>query len=59
MLIFARGEEPRQHPNKISSMLFYLATTIVYDCYHADPQGYSKVKTLSYLDLAPHYGRSH
>ncbi len=56
--IFARGEEPREHPNKISSMLFYLATIIIHDCFHTDDQDYGKVKTSSYLDLAPLYGSS-
>ncbi|ETI20690.1 hypothetical protein G647_07032 [Cladophialophora carrionii CBS 160.54] len=56
--IFARGEEPREHPNKISSMLFYLATIIIHDCFHTDDAEYGKVKTSSYLDLAPLYGSS-
>ncbi|EXJ55141.1 hypothetical protein A1O7_08066 [Cladophialophora yegresii CBS 114405] len=56
--IFARGEEPREHPNKISSMLFYLATIIIHDCFHTDDAQSGKVKTSSYLDLAPLYGSS-
>ncbi|KIW81777.1 hypothetical protein Z517_04803 [Fonsecaea pedrosoi CBS 271.37] len=56
--IFARGDEPREHPNKISSMLFYLATIIIHDCFHTDDTDYSVVKTSSYLDLAPLYGSS-
>lgn len=56
--IFARGEEAREHPNKISSMLFYLATIIIHDCFHTDDTDYSVVKTSSYLDLAPLYGSS-
>src|ERR1700744_1296013 len=56
--IFAREEEPREHPNKISSMLFYLATIIIHDCFHTDDKDYGKVKTSSYLDLAPLYGSS-
>ncbi|KIW99798.1 uncharacterized protein Z518_10726 [Rhinocladiella mackenziei CBS 650.93] len=56
--IFARGEEPREHPNKISSMLFYLATIIIHDCFHTDDRDYGTVRTSSYLDLAPLYGSS-
>lgn len=56
--IFARDEKPREHPNKISSMLFYLATIIIHDCFHTDPTDYGRVKTSSYLDLAPLYGSS-
>lgn len=56
--IFARGEEAREHPSKISSMLFYLATIIIHDCFHTDERNYGTVKTSSYLDLAPLYGSS-
>lgn len=52
----ARGEEPKEHPNKISSMLFYLASIIIHDVFHTDEHDYTKVKTSSYLDLAPLYG---
>ncbi|KIW60956.1 hypothetical protein PV05_01130 [Exophiala xenobiotica] len=56
--VFARGDEPREHPNKISSMLFYLATIIIHDCFHTDERDHAVVKTSSYLDLAPLYGSS-
>jgi hypothetical protein len=56
--LFARTGTPREHPNKISSMLFYLATIIIHDCFHTDEKDYSTVKTSSYLDLAPLYGSS-
>jgi hypothetical protein len=56
--VFARREEAREHPNKISSMLFYLATIIIHDCFHTDERDSAKVKTSSYLDLAPLYGSS-
>jgi hypothetical protein len=56
--VFARREEAREHPNKISSMLFYMATIIIHDCFHTDSREPSKVKTSSYLDLAPLYGSS-
>jgi len=56
--IFARGAEAREHPNRISSMLFYLATIIIHDCFHTDERDYSRVRTSSYLDLGPLYGSS-
>ena len=56
--VFARREEAREHPNKISSMLFYWATIIIHDCFHTDDQDSNKLKTSSYLDLAPLYGSS-
>ncbi|KAA6414639.1 MAG: fatty acid oxygenase [Lasallia pustulata] len=46
----------KQHPNEISSMLFYLASIIIHDLFrtsHGDP---NISKTSSYLDLAPLYG---
>ncbi len=56
--VFARRKEAREHPSKISSMLFYLATIIIHDVFHTDSRDPSKVKTSSYLDLAPLYGSS-
>ena len=56
--IYKRGETPREHPSKISSMLFYLATIIIHDIFHTDEKDSTKVKTSSYLDLAPLYGSS-
>jgi hypothetical protein len=57
--VFARREEgAREHPNKISSMLFYLATIIIHDCFHTDERDSNRVLTSSYLDLAPLYGSS-
>lgn len=56
--VFARREEAREHPNKISSMLFYMATIIIHDCFHTDERDSSRVETSSYLDLAPLYGSS-
>ena len=56
--VFARREEAREHPSRISSMLFYLATIIIHDVFHTDSRDPSKVKTSSYLDLAPLYGSS-
>jgi len=56
--VFERGDKPREHPNKISSMLFYLATIIIHDVFHTDEKNPAIVKTSSYLDLAPLYGSS-
>ncbi|KAE9992939.1 hypothetical protein EG327_007247 [Venturia inaequalis] len=55
--IMARKDCNREdHPNQISSVLFYLASIIVHDLFrtnHLDPQ---ISETSSYLDLAPLYG---
>ena len=56
--VLAREGEGREHPNNISSNLFYLASIIIHDIFHTDPRDPSKVKTSSYLDLAPLYGSS-
>ncbi|KAL8388136.1 hypothetical protein RB595_009431 [Gaeumannomyces hyphopodioides] len=49
----------RPHPNKISSMLFYLATIITHDIFQTSPKDYTINLTSSYLDLSPLYGRNH
>lgn len=56
--VYARGAVAREHPNRISSMLFYLAAIIIHDIFHTDEADYRRVKTSSYLDLAPLYGSS-
>ena len=56
--VFAARKERREHPNRISSMLFYLASIIIHDCFHTDEKDPAIVKTSSYLDLAPLYGNS-
>ena len=58
--IYARGEVAREHPSKLSSMLFYLAAIIIHDIFRTDEAspGYSKLKNSSYLDLSPLYGSS-
>ncbi|KAK8200504.1 heme peroxidase [Phyllosticta capitalensis] len=45
-----------EHPNKISSVLFYLASIIIHDLFRTDHQDFSKSNTSSYLDLSPLYG---
>lgn len=54
--VMARGKEPKEHPNKISSTLFNLAAIIIHDIFQTDERDCTKVKTSSYLDLAPLYG---
>ena len=56
--LYQRRDDPKEHPNKISSMLFYLASIIIHDVFHTDERDYSRVKTSAYLDLAPLYGSS-
>ncbi|KAH7398648.1 heme peroxidase [Phaeosphaeria sp. MPI-PUGE-AT-0046c] len=45
-----------KHPNRISSMLFYLASIIIHDCFRTSHQDVSVSMTSSYLDLSPLYG---
>jgi hypothetical protein len=49
-------KQPKEHPNKISSMLFYLASIIIHDCFKTNHADYRISDTSSYLDLAPLYG---
>jgi hypothetical protein len=44
------------HPNRISSMLFYLASIIIHDCFRTSHDDPSVSMTSSYLDLSPLYG---
>ncbi|KAF1916773.1 heme peroxidase [Ampelomyces quisqualis] len=44
------------HPNRISSMLFYLASIIIHDCFRTSHEDFSVSMTSSYLDLSPLYG---
>lgn len=48
-----RGTE---HPNRVSSMLFYLASIIIHDIFRTNHKDYNISDTSSYLDLAPLYG---
>ncbi|KAH6659111.1 linoleate diol synthase [Truncatella angustata] len=56
--IMSRGDGThfREHPNKISSMFFYLATIITHDCFQTDAKDQNKNMASSYLDLSPLYG---
>ncbi|KAJ9649245.1 hypothetical protein H2199_000019 [Coniosporium tulheliwenetii] len=44
-----------KHPNRISSMLFYLASIIIHDIFRTDREDFNISKTSSYLDLSPLY----
>ncbi|KAK0335375.1 hypothetical protein LTR59_009053 [Friedmanniomyces endolithicus] len=46
------------HPNKISSMLFYLASVIIHDIFKTDHSNFNISATSSYLDLGPLYGNN-
>nr|KMM65017.1 linoleate diol synthase [Coccidioides posadasii RMSCC 3488] len=46
----------KEHPNKLSSVLFYLAALIIHDLFRTDPRDGSRNMTSSYLDLSPLYG---
>ncbi len=48
----------RPHPNKISSILFYVASVIIHDVFHTNHDDFTISDTSSYLDLAPLYGSS-
>lgn len=46
----------KDHPNRVSSMLFYLASIIIHDAFKTNRNDYNYSDTSSYLDLAPLYG---
>ncbi|OCT53325.1 Psi-producing oxygenase A [Cladophialophora carrionii] len=48
----------KPHPNKISSVLFYVASIIIHDIFRTNHDDFSISDTSSYLDLAPLYGSS-
>lgn len=48
----------RPHPNRISSVLFYLASIIIHDCFHTSHEDFAISESSSYLDLGPLYGSS-
>ncbi|THX71700.1 hypothetical protein D6D04_09409 [Aureobasidium pullulans] len=63
--LLARDGPPQEHPNKVSSMLFYMATIIIHDIFRTGDDSkdnpnpnYNVSSTSSYLDLAPLYGNS-
>lgn len=46
----------KEHPNKISNVLFYLASIIIHDIFRTNRSDFNISDTSSYLDLAPLYG---
>ncbi|KAK3940862.1 heme peroxidase [Diplogelasinospora grovesii] len=48
--------EYKEHPNNVSSILWYWASIIIHDLFWTDYRDMSKSKTSSYLDLSPLYG---
>lgn len=55
-LMARKDPEGTEHPAKISSMLFYLASIIIHDVFKTNRNDYNISDTSSYLDLAPLYG---
>jgi linoleate 10R-lipoxygenase len=53
--VFAR-KSFKEHPNKVSSVLFYWASLIIHDLFQTNHRDFSISMTSSYLDLAPLYG---
>lgn len=51
-----KTEKGEKHPNRVSSMLFYLASIIIHDVFRTDHKDARISNTSSYLDLAPLYG---
>ncbi|KAL4910014.1 hypothetical protein BDW74DRAFT_165275 [Aspergillus multicolor] len=56
--LLARRGPAKEHPAKISSMLFHFATIIIHDLFCTDENDPNRVKNSSYLDLGPLYGHS-
>ncbi|KAJ5908809.1 Psi-producing oxygenase A [Penicillium taxi] len=50
-------KEFKEHPNKISSVLFYIASIIIHDIFQTSRDG-TATNTSSYLDLGPLYGNN-
>ncbi|KAL4780368.1 heme peroxidase [Aspergillus varians] len=56
--LLARQGPAREHPTKVSSNLFYLATIIIHDLFHTEEANPTTVRNSSYLDLGPLYGHN-
>ncbi|EAS28473.3 fatty acid oxygenase [Coccidioides immitis RS] len=54
--LMKRNGPSKDHPTKISSMLFHFATIIIHDIFRTDELDISRLKNSSYLDLGPLYG---
>lgn len=51
-----KTEKGEKHPNRVSSVLFYLASIIIHDVFKTNHADARISNTSSYLDLAPLYG---
>ncbi|RDW87901.1 hypothetical protein BP5796_03595 [Coleophoma crateriformis] len=60
--LLARTGRPKEHPSRISSTLFYLASIIIHDAFRtgddSDHPDMNTSSTSSYLDLSPLYGNN-
>ncbi|KAI1917442.1 hypothetical protein LOZ39_000434 [Ophidiomyces ophidiicola] len=56
--LMKREGPTKDHPSKISSMLFHFATIIIHDIFRTDDQNITRLKNSSYLDLGPLYGHN-
>ncbi|KAH7325577.1 heme peroxidase family protein [Stachybotrys elegans] len=56
--LMARKDPCKESPSQVSSSLFYLATIIIHDLFHTDERDQNKLRTSSYLDLSPLYGKN-
>ncbi len=52
------GSGYREHPNGVSSMLYYIASIVIHDCFRTSHSDFNISTTSSYLDLSPLYGSS-
>jgi hypothetical protein len=46
----------KPHPNGVSSMLYYIASIVIHDCFRTSHTDFNISETSSYLDLSPLYG---
>ena len=53
--VFAR-QDYKEHPNRVSSILYYWASLIIHDLFQTSHADYNLSKTSSYLDLSTLYG---
>jgi hypothetical protein len=53
-----RGDTFEEHPNQISSVLFYMAAIITHDIFCTNSKDNTISDTSSYLDLSPLYGKN-
>jgi hypothetical protein len=53
--LFAR-DKFKEHPNKVSSVLYYWASLIIHDLFQTDHKDFNISNTSSYLDLSTLYG---